>query len=262
MASNENVIPRSSQRVVSVDAYRGLVMFLMMAETLRLSRVAEALPNSTIWSFLAYQQTHVPWTGCSLHDLIQPGFSFLVGVALPFSIVARMAKGQTRLQLSFHVFWRALILILLGIFLRSSGRLQAYFTFEDTLTQIGLGYGFLFLMGFWSKRAQWLTLGALLVEYWLAFVLYPLPAAGFDFTQVGVPKDWSYLVNGFTAHRNKNGNLAWAFDTWFLNLFPREQPFLFNGRGRSADLLADSLLDVPSQDLPEDLMPSGDGSGG
>ena len=25
-----------------------------------------------------------------------------------------------------------------------------------------------------------------------------------------------------------NSNLAWAFDTWFLNLFPREKPFLYN----------------------------------
>jgi hypothetical protein len=25
--------------------------------------------------------------------------------------------------------------------------------------------------------------------------------------------------------------LAWAFDTWFLNLFPRESPFLFNEGG-------------------------------
>ena len=43
-----------------------------------------------------------------------------------------------------HAVRRALLLIFLGIFLRSLGSRQTYFTFEDTLTQIGLGYVFLF----------------------------------------------------------------------------------------------------------------------
>ena len=38
----------------------------------------------------------VEWTGCSLHDLIQPSFSFLVGVALPFSMASRLARGQSK----------------------------------------------------------------------------------------------------------------------------------------------------------------------
>ncbi|MGB7759929.1 MAG: hypothetical protein WBL61_08875 [Bryobacteraceae bacterium] len=75
-------------RNLAIDAYRGLVMLLMMAEVLQLSRVAQAFPASRFWSFLAYHQTHVDWAGCSLHDTIQPGFSFLVGVALPYSIAS------------------------------------------------------------------------------------------------------------------------------------------------------------------------------
>ena len=46
-----------------------------------------------------------------------------------------------------------------------------------------------------------------------------------------MPADWPHLMTGFAAHWNKNSNLAWAFDTWFLNLFPREQPFKYNGGG-------------------------------
>jgi predicted acyltransferase len=38
-------------------------------------------------------------------------------------------------------------------------------------------------------------------------------------------------LSGFAAHWDKNSNLAWAFDTWFLNLFPRGAPFQFNGGG-------------------------------
>jgi predicted acyltransferase len=93
-----------TQRFASVDAYRGLVMLLMMAEVLKLRAVAQALPDSGSWTFLAHHQTHVEWVGCSLHDLIQPSFSFLVGVALPFSIASRKARGQTFAQMSLHAW--------------------------------------------------------------------------------------------------------------------------------------------------------------
>ena len=229
--ANQPATPPRQVRVASVDAYRGFVMFLMMAEVLHLSRVARAVPESSFWKFLAYHQTHVEWIGCSLHDLIQPSFSFLVGLALPFSIGNRIARGQSKAHLTWHAAWRALVLVLLGVFLRSIGHSQTYWTFEDTLSQIGLGYLVLFVLGFRPVRDQWIALGVILVGYWLAFAWYPLPGADFDYAKVGVPNDWPHLMSGFAAHWNKNSNLAWAFDTWFLNLFPREKPFLFNGGG-------------------------------
>ncbi len=208
-------------------------MLLMMAEVLEFSRVSAAFPTSWFWQFLAYNQTHVQWAGCSLHDTIQPGFSFLVGVALPYSIASRLAKGGTFGKLFVHALWRSLALILLGIFLRSMDRSQTYFTFEDTLTQIGLGYPFLFLLGFRPPRWAWWALGGILTGYWLAWALYPVAGPGFDWNSVGVSAAWHAQHNytGFMAHWNKNYNLGNAFDQWFLNLFPRETPFVFNDGG-------------------------------
>ncbi|TAE32333.1 MAG: hypothetical protein EAZ91_05595 [Cytophagales bacterium] len=220
-----------NSRLQSLDAYRGFVMLLMMAEVLRFHRVHESLPDSAAWAFLAFHQDHVAWTGCSLHDLIQPSFSFLVGVALPYSLASRQQLGQTPTQQWGHALRRSLILILLGVFLRSIDRPQTYFTFEDTLSQIGLGYPFLFALGSARPRIQWFAFGLLVIGYWLAFVLHPLPGPGFSYEAVGVPPDWPHHATGLIAHFNKNSNLAWAFDTWFLNLFPREKPFLFNGGG-------------------------------
>ncbi|RFS14349.1 DUF5009 domain-containing protein [Emticicia sp. C21] len=206
-------------------------MLLMMAEVLRLHKVSEALPDSSFWQFLAYHQDHVEWVGCALHDLIQPSFSFLVGVVLPYSIASRLGKENNFWKTFRHALWRSLILILLGIFLRSQWKEQTNFTFEDTLTQIGLGYPFLFLLGFASHRVQVSALVVILIGYWAAFALYPLPGPDFDYVNAGVIKDWEHNLTGFAAHWNKNTNLAWAFDRWFLNLFPREEPFLFNGGG-------------------------------
>src|SRR5262245_37098489 len=67
-------------RLATIDAYRGFVMFLMMAEVLHLCRVSENFSGNACWSFLCNQPSHVDWVGCVLHDMIQPSFSFLVGV--------------------------------------------------------------------------------------------------------------------------------------------------------------------------------------
>lgn len=196
------------KRNQALDAYRGFVMLLMMAEVLHLAKVAEALPGNAFWGFLAYHQTHVDWAGCSLHDMIQPSFSFLVGAALPYSVAARIAKGQAEGKLFAHALWRAFLLIALGIFLRSINRPQTYFTFEDTLTQIGLGYPFLFLLGWRPPRWAWIALGVILTGYWLLWVT------------AGVPDPWA-----------KNNNFGHFFDMWFLNLFPRVEPFTGNKGG-------------------------------
>jgi heparan-alpha-glucosaminide N-acetyltransferase len=224
-------LPAVPQRLVSLDAYRGFVMFLMMAEVLRLAQVAAAVPGSVFWSFVAFHQTHAPWAGCSLHDLIQPSFSFMVGVAVPYSMASRLARGQSKGFMTLHAFWRAFILVILGIFLRSMGHAVTRFTFEDTLTQIGLGYGVLFLLGFRKTRDAWVALALILVGYWAAFALYPLPGPDFDWKAAGASADWAYNYHGFAAHWNKNTNLAWAFDRWFLNLFPPDGWFRFNGGG-------------------------------
>jgi predicted acyltransferase len=80
-------------------------------------------------------------------------------------------------------------------------------------------------------RVQWVAFVLLVVGYWGLFAAYPLPGTDFNYPSVGVPADWPHLMSGFQAHWNKNSNPAWAFDTWFLNLFPRERPFQYNGGG-------------------------------
>ena len=225
--------PEAATRVVSLDVLRGTVMFLMLAEAMHLHAVASGFPHSLFWRVIGFNTDHVDWQGCSLHDLIQPAFSFLVGAALPFSIASRKLKGQTFGPMLGHAIRRAFILIFLGIFLRSQWSHQTYWTFEDTLTQIGLGYVFLFLLGFARVRTQVVTLVLILIFFWAAFALYPAPGPGFDYARVGVPADWTHNYTGFLSHWNKNSNLSWAFDVWFLNLFPREHPFVFNEGGWS-----------------------------
>jgi predicted acyltransferase len=219
-----------SARLVSLDAYRGAVMLLMASGGLGLAQATRHLDPGSPWRWIAPQVDHADWAGATLWDFIQPGFMFMVGVALPWSLASRTARGQHFGALFAHALWRSLVLVLLAVFLSSAWSPQTNWVFTNVLAQIGLGYPFLFLLAFTRPRTQWLAASAILVGYWLAFALHPLPGSGFDWKAVGVPDDWPHLA-GFAAHWEKNANFAATFDCWFLNLFPRASQFVFSEGG-------------------------------
>src|SRR5262249_14942932 len=161
---------------------------------------------------------HVEWGGCTLHDLIQPSFSFLVGVALPFSLLSRSVRGQSFWKSALHALWRGAVLSFLRAFLPSVGGPQTHLSLSPTLSHIGLGYFFLFLLGHVRQRWQWLALAVILVGYWAAFATYT-PPSDLDAKTTGVRADWPHHPEGFAAHWDKNNNFAAAVDRWFLNLF-------------------------------------------
>ena len=227
------------KRIASIDIYRGLVMFLMLLEMVHLDSLSKQLKQDDslsekhrgFWSLVHFNTTHVQWEGCSLHDLIQPGFTFLVGCALAFSIRKRIAMGQSWGRMLFHALSRSFILVALGVLLRSLDTNRVVFRFDDTLCQIGLGYPFLFLIAMLPRMATYIAISTILIGYWLAFIAYPTPPETFDYASVGVASDWPNHHSGLEAHWNKNSNLAWAFDRWWMNLFPREKAFSHSDGG-------------------------------
>lgn len=222
----------ATSRLGSIDVYRGIVMFLMLFELTHLSQLDKHI-NAPWARLVASQLQHVEWAGCSLHDLIQPSFSFLVGVSMVFSLAKRRADHSSFLSLWMHALSRSFVLISLGIFLRSNGAPQTKYTFMDTLTQIGMGYFFLFLI---AQFKSWVQIGAMLlilVGHWVWFATAPLPPEGFDLASVGVAPDFAQEHNfrGFAAHWNKNTNVGRTVDVWWLNRFPRPAPFVFDAGG-------------------------------
>ena len=217
-------------RLVSLDAYRGAIMLLMASGGLGLPQVAQQFPDSSLWQFVGHQTEHASWAGFTLWDMIQPAFMFMVGVALPWSVANRRTRGQGFGRMFAHALWRALVLVLLAVFLTSAWSRQTVWVFTNVLAQIGLGYPIVFLLAFTRPRTQWLAAFGILFVYWLMFALHPLPPADFNWQSVGVPMDWPHLT-GFAAHWEKNANFAATFDRWFLNLFPREGSFVFSTGG-------------------------------
>lgn len=190
--------------------------------------------ESSVWKTIKYQFSHVDWVGFGYWDLIQPSFMFMVGVSMAYSYVKRQQRGDSWLSMFAHAGIRAVILILLGIFLISNGKKTTEWSFMNVLTQIGLGYLFLFML--WGRK-WWIQLATTLAILVLTSLAYwQAGGDGIDIengsTSVGVDAAWAqqHLVGVPTAW-HKNANLGHQVDLNILNLLPRKDPFTHNAGG-------------------------------
>lgn len=160
---------RASQRVVSLDAFRGLTIAGMIL-----------VNNPGSWAYVYPPLAHAPWHGWTPTDLIFPYFLFIVGVAVPYSFRRRLAEGADRADLVRHVARRSAILILLGLAMRAVpdfdlGTMRYY----GVLQRIGIVYllaatAYLYV-GPTGRAAVTISL---LVGYWALMTLVPVPGHG------------------------------------------------------------------------------------
>src|SRR5258708_10537687 len=129
-------------------------------------------------------------------------FMFMVGGVMAFSYAKRQQLGQSYRGMLGHAMVRSLVLILMGVFLSSRWELM------NVLTQIGLGYTFLFLLWGRSVRIQAVAAVVILVGTWLLYVLYP--HAGIDpaDTLVDQKTKVEMLWNGYSREW-AGKHLAW-----------------------------------------------------
>lgn len=218
------------QRLVSLDAYRGFIMIMLAANGFGIAGFARLDATNPIWESwdhdwwqsLAFHFNHpawesiTGWVGVSFWDLIQPSFMFMVGVAMPYSYARREQQGSSTVKRHLHAATRAIVLVLIGVFLYSLKADQTKWIFTNVLAQIGLGYYFAYLLLGRSRQVQLIALIAILVGYWAFFKLQP-PPDNYDFSAVNaVADDGDVFMAPYEAW-SKNGNAAHFFDVWFLN---------------------------------------------
>jgi predicted acyltransferase len=162
-----------SERLSSLDAYRGLIM-----STLLCGAIFASLRGDPTWNWLSIQNDHVAWEGCVYWDLIQPSFMYMVGVAMPFALARRAMLGDSWSKRLCHVLIRAFNLMLIGIVLDNFGADKWSIGFMRVLQQIALGYVFAFLAVGKSFRTQGFVAAPILIVYNLLWMFNPWNGPG------------------------------------------------------------------------------------
>jgi predicted acyltransferase len=187
-------------RLASIDALRGFDMLMIAGGGQFLALLGDK--TGLLWvDAVAAQFEHPAWHGFSFYDFIFPLFLFLAGVSLPFSLQAGLARGFSKGTLLRKVAKRMLILIGLGILYKNAPLDifdPAHIRYGSVLGRIGLATfisSVLYLN--LSANYRFYTACAILIIYYLAFALIPVPGFGAG--------DFSF-----------EGNLAGWFDRTFM----------------------------------------------
>src|SRR5688572_17649600 len=151
-------------RLVPLDAFRGLTIAAMVL-----------VNNPGTWTAVYAPLRHAAWHGLTPTDVIFPFFLFIVGVAIPPSLA-----GRPRLTALVRVLRRAVVIFALGLVLNGfPGFDWSTIRIPGVLQRIAMCYliaAVLFLTT--SGRVQIATAAVLLLGYWGALTLIPVPGFG------------------------------------------------------------------------------------
>ena len=165
----------SAERLYSLDFFRGLTMFLLVAESTELYSLLNSPGLEGTWITKIFQQfEHHPWHGLHFWDLIQPYFMFIVGVAMPYSLANRRKRGQTDAEIRKHIFSRAFMLLYLGWGLYCIGPGRISFYFQNVLAQLSVTYLLAYLVMDKPARTQIMFSLALIAITEIIYRVFPV----------------------------------------------------------------------------------------
>ncbi len=191
-------------RLASLDFYRGMVMFFLILDYAGVYRQFRHLtaPGSFMRS-VAIQFTHHPWHGLHLWDFVQPGFMFIAGVALAFSLTKQTSKGKSWGQQAKHALRRSWWLLFWGILVFAVRGDHLILDLTDVLTQLAVTLLLAFLIYRWKTGYQILfTAGLLLLT---AFLYRYTDIPGFDQPFTNFHNFGNYFDLLLTGRMNSGG---------------------------------------------------------
>ena len=166
-------------RLTSLDVFRGITMFLLVAEGTGLyTALKDAVPDGSILNTLVVQFHHHEWNGLRFWDLVQPFFMFIVGVAMVYSLRKRWSRGDSWMDTFKHILLRCAILFAFGVVLHCGYRGKLVWELWNVLTQLSFTILIAFLIFKWPIGAQ---LGVSFGLILLTEILYRFfPVEGFN----------------------------------------------------------------------------------
>jgi heparan-alpha-glucosaminide N-acetyltransferase len=131
-----------SNRILSVDIMRGLTLFLMLFVN---DLFVPGVPNWMV-------HTKGNFDGMGLADWVFPGFLFMVGMSIPYAISSRIKSGETKLKIFMHILLRTASLLLIGVLMLNSERLNPELSGINSQLYSILMFVFIFLI--WNKYPE------------------------------------------------------------------------------------------------------------
>jgi len=167
-----------SGRLLSLDFMRGFIMVLLCLES---TGLYEHLFDATKGNFLNgffLQFFHHPWNGLRFWDLIQPGFMYMAGISMAYSLHKQWSAGVSWNQTFKKTLKRCGWLFFWGVLDYAVRPKGLSFELWDVLTQLSFTTLVAFLIFRWSYTAQVIACIALLL---LTEILYRFTnVPGFD----------------------------------------------------------------------------------
>jgi predicted acyltransferase len=149
-----NEVAPPAQRLLSLDFMRGLIMVLLMLEACGLyEHILERTQGNALHAFFT-QFTHHPWHGLRFWDLIQPGFMFIAGTALAYSLHRQLQQGMSWGQSFVKALKRSGWLFFWGVLDYAVRPQGLSFELWDVLTQLSFTTLVTFLVFRWPMGAQ------------------------------------------------------------------------------------------------------------
>jgi heparan-alpha-glucosaminide N-acetyltransferase len=187
-------------RISSIDIMRGLTLVLML--------FVNDLNMNVAPSWLGHQAAE--FDGMGLADWVFPGFLFIVGMAIPFAFSKRFSSGESLYDISRHILTRSLGLIVIGVLMLNSGRVNPELTgISKNLWALLMYLGvFLFWNDYPDKENKFFTVTALKFTGLAIFVFLIFKFRSGQYENNGSLITswwgilgligWGYLVSAFT----------------------------------------------------------------
>jgi len=195
---------KAGERLYSLDFFRGLTMFLLIAEfnSLFTLMTSPGIEGTLLYT-IGKQFSHHPWNGLRFWDLIQPFFMFIVGVAMPYSLANRLKRGQAQRQIRNHMLNRAGLLLLFGWALACIGDGKIVFQFQNVLAQLSVTYLLAFLVMNKPVRTQIIFSFLLIAITEIIYRVFPVEGFNHPFVaneNFGTWLDLQYGGANLTGH--------------------------------------------------------------
>jgi predicted acyltransferase len=171
----QNSLDPTGTRLLSLDFFRGITMFLLVAEGTALWSVLVKEPVAgTFLEPFFNQFHHHPWNGLRFWDLVQPFFMFIVGVAMPFSYAKRKKRGDSRSKITKHIIRRCIILLAFGVGLHCGYQRKLAWELWNVLSQLSVTILIAYFLMQYKWSVQILVSIGLLVATEMAYRFFPL----------------------------------------------------------------------------------------